>query len=104
MAHKGIEPRNPTAERKKPVGEPEDFEFKGLKPRQDKVPELIIRKPCYAYGDVDRCDGMMCEDDNECVSSCCSRVSPDGYKQCHPQIEGGFCPRAVAPKIDYSEF
>lgn len=74
-----------------------------MKPRQDKLPNLIIKKPCYAYGDVDKCDGMMCEEDSECVSSCCSRVSNDGYKQCQAQIDGGFCPRAVAPKIDYSD-
>ena len=100
----GIEPRNPTAERKAPVGEPEEFEYRGLRPRQDRLPDLIIRKPCYAYGDYDKCDGMMCDEDDECASSCCSRVSNDGYKQCQPQIEGGFCPRAVAPRIDYSEY
>lgn len=77
--HKGIEPRNPTAERKRPVIEDLD-QPKGLRPRSDRVPELILRKPCYAYGEVDKCDGMMCEEDSECVSGCCSRVSSDGYK------------------------
>ena len=32
-AHKGIAPRNPTAERKTDAGEAEEFESKGLKPR-----------------------------------------------------------------------
>ena len=102
----GLAPKSPLAERRKPVGDPDEEELSlmgQLKPRRDKLPELILRKPCYAYGDFDKCDGMMCEEDDECVSSCCSRVSADGYKQCHAQISGGFCPRAVAPKIDYTE-
>jgi len=98
----GVEPRNPTQERKKPVELPVIEEKTGLMPRKDKVPELIIRKPCFAYGDHDKCDGMMCEEDTECSSGCCSRITAEGYKQCSAVIEGGYCPRAMAPKIDYS--
>lgn len=44
---------------------------------------------------------MMCEDDGECASGCCSRMTREGHSQCIAVIDGGLCPRAVSPKIDY---
>lgn len=63
-----------------------------------------FRKPCNTYGDLNRCEGMKCASDDECASLCCGQLSSDGSKTCHALIEDSFCPRAVAPKIDYRKF
>jgi len=31
-------------------------------------------------------------------------MSTDGSSQCHALIEGSFCPRALAPLVDYSTY
>lgn len=47
---------------------------------------------------------MSCEADDECASQCCGKMTHDGSLQCHALIEGSFCPRALAPLVDYSSF
>ena len=62
------------------------------------------RKPCSAYGEINRCEGMTCEADEDCASQCCGQLTHNGILQCHALIEGSFCPRALAPIIDYSSY
>ena len=62
------------------------------------------RKPCSAYGTTNRCEGMTCEADDDCASQCCGQLTEGGEHLCHALIEGSFCPRALAPKVDYSVY
>lgn len=66
--------------------------------------QRVTRKPCSTYGLDNKCEGMTCEADNQCSSSCCGQLTSDGSKTCHALIEGQFCPRAVAPKVDYTHY
>ena len=36
------------------------------------------RKPCSAYGNSNKCEGMTCKSDNECASSCCGAMTSEG--------------------------
>ena len=36
-----------------------------------KEPKKLSRKPCSAYGEINRCEGMSCEADEDCASQCC---------------------------------
>jgi len=47
---------------------------------------------------------MTCTSDEQCASSCCGQMHGDSTKTCHALIENQFCPRAVAPKVDYSKY
>ena len=47
---------------------------------------------------------MSCDADEDCSSSCCGQLTKDGSQQCHALIEGSFCPRALAPLVDYSTY
>ena len=60
------------------------------------------KAPCSTYGDSEKCEGMPCEDDNDCASGCCSAAMANGGSTCHAVIQGSFCPRALAPKVDYT--
>ena len=80
-----------------------DAPIKLHKPMTDPNPDRF-RKPCQTHGDINRCDGMTCHADDQCASQCCGQLSSDGTKTCHALIEDSFCPRAVAPKIDYRKF
>lgn len=85
----GLAPKQPTKERRTQVPHP-------------TAPLTERRRPCSAYGNTNRCDGMSCEVDDDCASSCCGQLTKDGSLQCHSLIEGSFCPRALAPLVDYS--
>jgi len=67
-------------------------------------PHSMNRKTCNTYGQTNRCEGMTCETDDQCASQCCGQLGEEGFLTCHALIEDSFCPRAVAPKIDYSMF
>ena len=45
---------------------------------------------------------MTCSSDDDCFSQCCGQMTKNGSLQCHALIEGNFCPRTLAPKVDYS--
>lgn len=47
---------------------------------------------------------MTCEADDNCASQCCGQMTEGGAKLCHALIENSFCPRAMAPKVDYSTY
>ena len=34
-------------------------------------PKKTTRKPCSAYGETNRCEGMSCKADSDCASQCC---------------------------------
>lgn len=68
------------------------------------ITPTYFKQPCSAYGDSNKCDGMVCKEDDDCASQCCGQLTREGTRQCHALIEGSFCPRALAPKIDYSEY
>ena len=70
----------------------------------DDKPQSVTRKPCSTYGEKNRCEGMSCQSDTQCASTCCGQMSSDGTMTCHALIENAFCPRAVAPRIDYTVF
>lgn len=38
-------------------------------------PRKASRKPCSAYGEFNRCDGMSCDADEECASQCCGQLT-----------------------------
>ena len=56
-------------------------ESAGLAPKQPlsgpfyPMPRKTSRKPCSAYGEIDRCDGMTCDADEECASQCCGQLT-----------------------------
>lgn len=77
---------------------------RSLAPKLPDGPPSVTRKPCNTYGDKNRCEGMTCQSDTQCASTCCGQLSSDGTMTCHALIEGTFCPRAVAPRIDYTVF
>ena len=47
---------------------------------------------------------MSCKNDDDCASTCCSTAMNNGSSTCHAVIQGSFCPRALAPKVDYSMY
>lgn len=69
-----------------------------------EAPHKAYTKPCSAYGSTNRCEGMTCEADDNCASQCCGQMTEGGAKLCHALIEDSFCPRAMAPKVDYSTY
>lgn len=69
-----------------------------------EVHHLHHRQPCSAYGSTNRCQGMTCEVDEDCASHCCGQLTEGGEHLCHNLIEGSFCPRALAPLVDYSAY
>ena len=87
----GLAPKQPVGERAMPAPHYREV----VKPS---------RKPCSAYGNTNRCEGMSCEADDDCASQCCGQMTNDGSLQCHALIEDSFCPRALAPLVDYSSF
>ena len=89
----GLAPKVPTRERKTQII-----------PHSEVQQETASRKPCSAYGNINRCEGMTCEEDNDCASQCCGQMTRDGSSQCHSLIEGMFCPRALATKVDYRSY
>lgn len=87
----GLAPKQPTKERKEQVP-------------IHKAPHKAYKAPCSAYGATNRCEGMTCEADDDCASQCCGQMTEGGAKTCHALIEDSFCPRALAPAVDYSTF
>lgn len=61
----GLAPKQPTKERRTQM--PHSF-----------IPITEKRKPCSAYGTTNRCEGMSCEVDEDCASSCCGQLTGDG--------------------------
>lgn len=85
----GLAPKHPTKERRTQMP-------------HHSAPIIERRHACSAYGATNRCEGMSCEVDEDCSSQCCGQMTKDGSLQCHSLIEGNFCPRALAPLVDYS--
>ena len=45
---------------------------------------------CAIWGNIDRCDGALCQYDNECSSGCCGSFVAFTHDRCLP-IVGDFC-------------
>lgn len=45
---------------------------------------------CEVWGDLNRCDGTLCEDDHECQSGCCGAFVSFTHHRCLP-ILGDYC-------------
>lgn len=54
----GLQPKLPIGE----LATPAPHYTEPIKPK---------RKPCSAYGETNRCEGMTCEADSDCASQCC---------------------------------
>lgn len=54
-------------------------------------------KPCHEHGRRDLCDDLICENDGQCRSGCCSQVLTKGYSRCASMLVGFYCPRALDP-------
>ena len=35
------------------------------------ITPTYFKQPCSAYGDSNKCDGMVCVEDDDCASQCC---------------------------------
>ena len=46
---------------------------------------------CEVWGDTNRCDGTLCDDDHECQSGCCGAFVSFTHHRCLP-ILGDYCP------------
>lgn len=46
---------------------------------------------CEVWGDLNRCDGLLCEADNECQSTCCGAFVSFTHHRCLPLL-GDYCP------------
>ena len=59
---------------------------------------------CAIWGDVDRCDGSLCEADMECQSGCCGSFVSFTHDRCLP-IVGDFCAgRDTTRKGSHSDY
>ena len=45
---------------------------------------------CEVWGDLDRCDGTLCDVDHECQSGCCGSFVSFTHNRCLPLI-GNYC-------------
>jgi len=45
---------------------------------------------CEVWGDFNRCDGTLCDEDHECQSSCCGSFVSFTHNRCLP-ILGDYC-------------
>lgn len=45
---------------------------------------------CEVWGDMNRCDGTLCEEDHECQSGCCGAFVSFTHHRCLP-ILGDYC-------------
>ena len=54
-------------------------------------------KPCHEHGRKDLCDDLICENDGQCRSGCCSQVLTKGHSRCASMLIGYYCPRALDP-------
>ena len=102
-----MDPKTPTETKEKPTQKTTKPEVKppAVKPTTAKTPEKTSKKtPCSTYGDKNKCEGMPCKHDEDCASTCCSTAMGNGSQTCHAVIQDSFCPRALAPKVDYSMY
>ena len=101
----GIAPKlDPKVPEKQETSKTTKPEVKTAKPVTTKSAKSPTKTPCSTYGDKNKCEGMLCKKDDQCASNCCSTAMGNGEQTCHAVIQGNFCPRALAPKVDYSMY